>query len=185
MIISQSPKVIFIHIPRTGGTTLRHLFGFPLVGHQCYAKTLKATMSEDDWKSYFKFTIVRNPWDRTVSMYFYSKTIPGRVAVDETFPQWLGRTYGKSADSFQNQFYSNWFRDHTGEFLVDNIFKYENYETDVRKIADQFALTPSDMPLPHINKTEREHYSVYYDAASKDIVANMYGKDIEFFGYEF
>lgn len=187
MIICESPKVIFIHIPRTGGTSIRSMFDFPLVGHQCFASVLKSKMTDEAWNSYFKFTVVRNPWDRAVSTYFYLKNIPNGTVLlpDESFHDWMLRTYTRNTSYAAGDFYSKWFRDAGGNIIVDKICRYENYANDIREIADNFALIGPSDPLPHFNKHEREHYSTYHDDDTKDVVAKLYAKDIEFFGYEF
>lgn len=75
MILHDS-KIIFIHIPRTGGTSVEKHFGFK---HQHGWKpetaqhlTLKEYSNHYDVNDYFKFTLVRNPWDRLVSWYLWA-----------------------------------------------------------------------------------------------------------------
>jgi len=75
-MILHDKKIIFIHIPRTGGTSVEEYFQFK---HQHGWKpdtaqhlTLKEYSDHYDVEDYFKFTIVRNPWDRLVSWYLWS-----------------------------------------------------------------------------------------------------------------
>ena len=83
-IVSNKYRFIFIHIPKTGGTSIAEpdyeggngaLAGY--LGEQDYAQAghiravgLKQRIGAS-WDQYFKFAFVRNPWDRLVSLYHY------------------------------------------------------------------------------------------------------------------
>jgi hypothetical protein len=73
-------QVLFIHNPRTSGTAIRRslLFGedpnakpqWPGdLGKHAFANQLRNWTPENEWNKRFKFSIVRNPWDRLVSLY--------------------------------------------------------------------------------------------------------------------
>ena len=66
-MISHKHKFIFTHIPKTGGTSITRALN-PNAGIK--NKPLKE-MPLKDKEDYFKFTFVRNPWDRAVSMFFF------------------------------------------------------------------------------------------------------------------
>ena len=105
MILSHKYKLIFIHIGKTGGTsvedTLSKLLGLSIddmeynkeiidnidkIGHtpdwatardhsgkinckHITGRDLKQIVGAKLWDSYFKFSIVRNPYDRLLSQY--------------------------------------------------------------------------------------------------------------------
>ena len=80
-MILDDHKILFIHIPRTGGTSVEKFFEFKthdnLLSTQSSIRnaqhlTLKEYTQEIDIEKYFKFTIVRNPWDRLLSWYLWS-----------------------------------------------------------------------------------------------------------------
>lgn len=189
MIISEEKKLIFIHIPRTGGTSIRQLFDFPLLGFQTKAADLKAKLG-DRWGEYFKFGIVRNPWDRLVSQYMFLREdpigskyqFPGGLAENETFREWIHRRLGHIP--FSGDFYSReWFGDSEGNSLLNFVVYFENYEADVRHVLSQFNMNPEE--LPHLNKSNRSHYRDYYDEETAEIVRQNFSKDIERFGYSY
>lgn len=191
MIINEESKIIFIHIPRTGGTSVRELFDFPLWGHQCFASSLKEQLGHK-YNEYFKFTIVRNPWDRMVSYYHFLKddpigtkySYPGGLADDESFKSWIMRRFGPGSQIHPNGDYytKKWLGDYDGNILVDHIIKFENFEEELQPILDKYEL---NKPIPHLNKSIREPYQEYYDDESKEIVRENFAKDIILFGYKF
>ena len=64
-------KSIFIHIPKTAGTSILKSLGGWAGDHCSYREYLQASPTK--FKEYFKFCFVRNPYDRLVSTYNYLK----------------------------------------------------------------------------------------------------------------
>ena len=75
MIIDKY-KTIFVHIPKNAGTAIETLFGNSSFRIQPYKHANIHEIKKKFTKSYdcySKFTIVRNPYDKMVSWYFYLK----------------------------------------------------------------------------------------------------------------
>ena len=96
-MISHRHKCIFVHIPKCGGTSLENVIwpeprspsdlwmGFISKFHNKYqtgglqhllAIQIREEVGSDIFNQYFKFTIVRNPWDKAVSQFFYMRQRP-------------------------------------------------------------------------------------------------------------
>ena len=65
----------------------------------------------------------------------------------------------------------------------DFIGRYENLQQDFDHVCDSIGI-PRRI-LPHANKSRRKPYWKYYNTKTRDIVAEIFREDIEYFGYEF
>ena len=177
-MISHSPRFIFIHIPRTSGTSissaLKRHGGIVRSGlknfYSIYFKHAKAEsvqrMLGEEYDAYFRFTVVRNPWDWIVSNYEFNRglhipfvegtryPVSGEVpewAKDQTFPDWL-KWWIQNFRPKQ----SSMLVGKNGELLVDHILRFENIEEDFRKLCRRIGV--SHRPLTHEKKSNRCHY---------------------------
>ncbi len=70
-MISHEFKCIFIHIPKTAGSSIEVFFEeYPRTQHVLATECLKEYGGKD-WNRYYKFAFVRNPWDRVLSWYLW------------------------------------------------------------------------------------------------------------------
>jgi len=178
-MISDEFKFIFIHLPKTAGTSVSGTFGIQ-------AMHLTALESKEryreKWDSYFKWCIVRNPWDRFVSMYHH-RQLKGfkefRMNPDLNFKNWLRHI----------------LKDHTrlnryqlGRITIDNeialdyVVRFEKLKEGFEYVSNQIG---SKLPLRHLNKTHHRHYSYYYDLECIDLVKHVNQDEIDMWGYEF
>jgi hypothetical protein len=198
-MISHKHKFIFVHIPKCGGTSI--------------CKSLDVGMSEhgridqyvnDKTRNYFKFTFVRNPWDRFVSLYNYyikgSELYGTRDVVPfVSFEHFVDRLNNNcemiSAHVSDNphvrkvhyksqiSFIESSKLCTTGIDSLDYLGRFENLQQDFNIICDKIGIPQQQ--LPYVNKTKHKHYTEYYDDETRQIVAEKYANDIEMFGYEF
>lgn len=187
-------KCLFIHIPRTGGVSVsRSLFGnVPLWHISCH--DIKKIFGERDFNSYFKFTFVRNPWDRVVSAFFYFKA-GGRMESDKKWAEknliqyndfstfvrdWINpvRIYKKAHFIPQYKFICE--KDDPPQ--IDFIGHFESLQRDFNFIKGRLGI---DTELQHLNPSKRTDYKKYYTEETKGIIAHIYHRDLEIFGYDF
>jgi hypothetical protein len=189
-------RCIFIHIPKAAGiSVLRSLFG-SLGGAHRSARKYRLIFGDERFRDYFKFTFVRNPWDRLVSAFFFLKH-GGLNAGDRRF----SRRHLARFDTF-GAFVRHWLRPrnlhHTIHFVpqheficlrkltiaVDFIGRFETLETDFARIAERLGI---ECTLDHCNPaaSRRPDYRTYYDERTRAIVANVYAEDIALLDYDF
>lgn len=179
---------VFIHINKTAGTSIGNAIGLPVKNHLT-AKEVIARIGQNKWNSVYKFTFVRNPWDKAVSLYEYRrKKDRTKIATRGIlFSDWVKITYGEEKDfsyynvkAFQPQV--EWLKDNQGNIAMDFVGKFESISEDFKQIAKAIG---SDAELPHLNASKRVGYQSYYDNETRDIIAHWFREDIELFGYEF
>ena len=180
---------IFIHINKTAGTSIGKAVGLPLKHHLTAAEVI-SRIGNDKWQSAYKFTFVRNPWDKVVSHYEYrrKKNKTEIASRNIPFPDWVKLTYGLDKDPF---YYNNprsfqpqveWLKDDVGVISIDFIGKFESINADFKHIKNVIGV---DGSMPHLNASNRASYQSYYDDETTEIVADWFYEDIAEFGYSF
>ena len=193
MRISHKNKFVFLAVPKTASTTIRLALtkysdklseddADSPYHHHVSAKKLKKHFRYKNWNwnEYFKFAFVRNPWDRVVSIYGYLKS---RALENRPKPVfYLNNTKTFKEYIFNGVYYQPQLN-HFGNISEFYIGKFENLQQDFDIICDKIGIPKQQ--LPHKNATKHKHYTEYYDDETRQIVAEKYAKDIEYFGYEF
>ena len=175
MIIDEH-KTIFIHIPKNAGTSIEEYFGnesFRIQPSKHADIHEIKTKFKNSYNNYRKFTIIRNPYDKMVSWYFYLKKNLGSYDIIE-FNEWI-----KDPSKF-------WHANDPISFLkpqcnwIDNtveIIKFENLNKELNNFFNK------DIQLPITNKSNHKYYEDYYNKDSANIIYNRYIKDFKQFNY--
>ena len=191
-MINHKHKFVFIHIPKTGGTSIECLFiNNAHIKDVAGKHNMVSDIGSEFLKKYFTFTFVRNPWDRMVSYYkFRIKRSFNMFNHGESFKEWIRFLCSDEVQKI-NAYHFNLAIKNQREFLVnesneisvDFIGRFENFQQDFDTICDKIGIPQQQ--LPHKNATKHKHYTEYYDDETREIVAEKYAKDIEYFEYEF
>lgn len=144
--------------------------GLPFAPQHCTPEKYERRFPEKYIK-YFKFTFVRNPWDKAVSEWKYFNKVEN---LNLTLRQ-----------SLMTQFP---FPDHNIHQTVfakncDFIGRFENLQEDFNIVCNKIGIPR--IKLPHDNKTKHKHYTEYYNDETREIVEQKFSKDIKYFGYKF
>jgi len=202
--ISHKHKFIFIHIPKTAGTTIcSNWQGSPLKeicteygvlgGTHKTALQLKE-MFPAEWDKYLKFAVVRNPYGRFISKYFF-KQLKARPIEDFENYVWDDR----ETEALLPQLY--WLTDrhdyflpvsqydradlHFGNIIVDRVLRYENLNKELGDLFSELGISPCDV-LPHFRRTQKiDNPDDYFPTHFKALVTYLYREDLKRFDYQY
>lgn len=210
-MISYDKRCIFIHIPKCGGTSIEHViwpypedltepnlwWGFVSKYHNKYqtgglqhllARQVRSEVGLEIFNSFYKFTIVRNPWDRIVSQFAYMQTRPDLMDFigmqpETEFKAYLGLIQKKQHVQWMPQ--TDFILDQDGTLLVDKIGNLESIEKDSREVFDILGICGEQAKVFHANRSQRKSTDHYYDQESIEIVSEIYSSDINYLNYSF
>ena len=259
MPISHDHKCLFIHIPKTGGISWRNMLNInedsainetdTMVIHGRVGRShdyprvfekmhflMKHVMqlkliNKEIFDSYFKFSFVRNPWDKLVSSYFHhwhkyfndfelfinKIIIPveyinnnfvfdinnifyevySRIIYNIRYTNNIDKAYEPQFDDnilpsddydyfvyFSPSFFPQhlYICDESNNLLVNFVGRFENYVKDTTSVLEYLNI---DTDVKKMNSSVHHPYKEMYNNKTRDVVANLYAKDIEMFGYEF
>jgi len=198
-MINHKHKFIFIHIPRAGGTSIEHALCnsdwwkiHPPSKH--ITAHIAKKIYKPYWDDYFKFSFVRNPWDRMVSMSrygsFYGVELggEGKLVINKYLKKFEKVEYDarffnlKQFEDFKQKPKSV-YMNIIGEEM-DFIGRFENLQEDFNNACDLIKVNCKK--LKHIEKgPQRDGYAGYYNHINKSIIEDKYLLDIEEFNYSF
>jgi len=202
--------VVFVHVPKTGGSTIDAFFDDEVddarrVGtlgrHTTYRRILRY---EPGLADYWSFGFVRNPWARLVSWWSMVRVVFDNADAGNEYalsrlernPEvWLRE--GAFRDDFSGFVLQGTetiprlsfpqVRKLTGvrgRRRVDFVGRTENFDHDMAVVRERLGL-PALEAAPQRNRTPHAHYSEYYNDATRAKVAEVFADDIEAFGYTF
>jgi hypothetical protein len=203
-------NIIFTHPPKCGGTSIEKLLGYlderrenPEIGflkHASLKRHVEEVSKTHEIDCFFKFSIVRNPWDRAVSYYnhvkykayeYYKENV-GKVPPEGVyearklnFKEFIFKYY---KTSFNSDKVTKPFMLLDGKLSVDKVIRLEFLEKDFLEIKDRLGIE-DDYIMPHLNDSriflEKRSYKEYYDEESKNLIEYLFKWDIVEFNYSF
>ena len=189
-------QCIFIHVPKCAGQSVRDTLFKNLQPGHIHASTYQLVFSRKLYCDYFKFTFVRNPWDRLVSAYYFLKGggahekdrrwAESQLSDYDSFEDFVSRGLGKeevlSWPHFRPQV--DFLSSPNGMVEIDYIGRFESIQEDFDFISQRLGI---NRELLHINKAKatRPAYQDQYSDAARKIADQVYSRDINSFGYTF
>ena len=206
MIISDSHKFVFHHVPKTGGSSItaalapysrnyagvvpeetdgwQFAFHHPHYMHHRVknivprpSTTYEAT---DIPESYYSFAFVRNPFDAVVSAYNHNPT------KYKHFDEYVKVQIFSSIEFVARNTQFVYLSDDAGNILVDFVGRYEKLAEDFYEVMGIIGIPLMILPKRKISQNKvYDNYREYYSSVSRGLVETKYKKDLELFGYEF
>lgn len=180
---------VFIHINKTGGTSVISITGKAFRKHLSVKDVIKYA-GQKKWDKVYKFTVVRNPWAKVASQYkFRTKTNKSKLGDKPlTFNEWVNKVFVE-----KDKFYYGvrpllyapqveWLKNRNGKIDMNKILRFENLNEGFKEVANIIGIESN---LPHLNSTKKSNYQDFYDKETKKIIADWFKEDIETFGYKF
>ena len=195
MIISKEHKFIYFKSCKTAGTSIEVFLsaycgkqdiitriGEPtadwhnaqhcgIFRNHFTAGEIKGIIGDKQFNSYYKFTSIRNPLDKMLSLYYWwvsKKTI----SANRDFNQWVRScSFSQWRPIFHYPFYKI-----GGEIVTDRFIRYESLKDDLKGLCEHFGFEYDDKYLLHYKKRERK--DIVITEETKDILRRQFKKEL-------
>ena len=208
MLVSESHQFLFVHVPRTGGTSMRQILTpystqgskgrvnklwsrlglapwnrrhFPV--HTALSQA-EAQLPRQVFRDYFKFAFVRNPWERMASHYQALTLDRGHPRHDKVrsladFAEYLSYEANRG-----KAFQSLLVTEASGKLGLDFLGRFENLAADFSDVCARIGI---DADLPYLNQANPNGYNwrEMYNSSCQALVAKHWAQEIEMLGYAF
>jgi chondroitin 4-sulfotransferase 11 len=204
--VSVGRKAIFVHVPKNAGTSITKALRrtgeykpppYESVDHDVEMRWMDGecrrvirAIGAGLWNECFTFAFVRNPWDRLVSGWKFTRQ-QGKHEL--SFAQFLtdppSLNTPQEPAALERAISTHWHAmpqsDHLvvdGVLAVDFVGRVETLEEDWQAISARIGC---DGALPHANTSDRGEYRSYYTADLRAIIDERLRIDATMFGYTF
>jgi len=210
-------------VMKTGSTSFRESFsrmeGVVLDGNKAFGAhysmdQIREDVSEEIYQNYFKFALVRNPWDRVASYYVWAckggKSIqslePYDKFIESIKPSFYNFVKGFESykpslifsiksflkKSLKIEFDASYMNPDFKGFLLPQIdfIKGVDFIGKLEDVGNVYSYISKKLELPFVplkqyNRTFKPFYREFYNDETRDIIAKHYAKDIKAFEYTF
>lgn len=156
------------------------------------AGEIRSKLGEEMWASYFKFCVIRNPYDKVVSIYNWK-----RHFTEEGLKTKIKNLATSASIRILQLDFQRWVhalhadRDRyiiDGSFCLDDVIFFERLQEDTRRISQKLQLPVDEVDLPRLKSgIRKQKYDTvdYYNEESRRVVEEVFRPEIEAFGYTF
>jgi len=193
MLVSHKHKLVFIHVMKTGGTSISMSL-LPIMKPMKRLRNTEESIASYSWgsphdplsktrvvdvlkkfPSYTKAAFVRNPWDRIFSSFYHNAYL---------YPFRNNLGFERAVSKMKTQSY--YLKNKHGVIDIDFIGRFESLKSDFNRLCDLVNIPR--MKLLHENKNPMKPkipYWEFYNPKKKRIVDRYFAEDIALLGYKF
>jgi hypothetical protein len=149
------------------------------------ASGVRELIGDQIWNDYYKFCVVRNPFDKVVSSFWYWLPAPQREELQHASLELLRNTFSDwvhSAPLPKDQYI--YVIDNAP--AVDRFVRYETLQADLAAVCGDLALPWEPASLGQFKsgfRLREEHFSLYYNAKTSKLVRDFYKWELDYFKY--
>lgn len=200
MVFSAHLGLVFIHIPKTAGSSITNALQkidphcqrklpHTIKSKHVTAQEIRMSLGVECYDRLLSFAVVRNPFERMCSLYAYLRQSEKFATEMQSlqFEDFL-RLYDRR-DTWIERLHSSrpqieFFTDSQGNNIVRRAVRFERLQEGLAEISKDVSAT-----LQLIRKKsgywDASTYRELYSARGRATVANRFGADLERFEYEF
>ena len=195
MIISHTHKFIFVKTFKTAGSSIeKYLYDYldqddVITGEEkenVPTQNTKAVRHRtaswikkwypNEWDTYYKFSVDRNPWDMAVSWFHWMK-YADRIQ-DTDFDSWIRQANYNSLKNW-NRYTIN------DDIVVDKVLQYELLHEQIQDIPVPYNNELLKIFLKSGHKPKEKSYRDFYTDETSKIIEDNFQEVIKLFGYKF
>lgn len=212
MPINNKYEIVFVHIPKNGGTTIEYLLGmhgdietigivpyinqvknqflFGAGSQELTALEIKNEIGSDKFAKFSSFCVVRNPYSRLVSYVAWANQFrphaTEKTLTKEIFDSTIEDMFYKYNKCGFKEIYlkpqNTYICDEKNNVIVDRVFKFEEFEK-VLDFIGGITGNFSDEKKERRMPSNHYEYTYYLSSKSLEMINQMYADDFELFGY--
>jgi hypothetical protein len=190
-MISHKHKWAWVAINKTATTSLSSVLvrkSVPANKSQKHQTLLEIhdILTQQQFDEYFKFSFVRDPWDRIVSLYLYRTRRRRNRRIG--FEDWLKKQHDIIQRGGGDKFTAPqtfWLKDNSGVINMNFIGKVENIDRDWSKVCRLMGIEYHKLPVLKKGRKNISKYRKYYTDTALLLHKKLYSEDIKFLDYEF
>jgi len=152
------------------------------------AQAIKKKVGGDLWDRYFKFCVIRNPYDKVLSAFYYFYYLNPQNRLEPVkdlsqrqrlFESWLEESYGSLIDRDRYTI--------DGEFALDTVIRFEQLQADLELLCVRLGVRWESWRLPKFKAGARpldaQSNEMIFTPRSRKIVNTIFDYEFTVFGY--